>query len=84
MMSASPRLDEFFARAIPVAHVLDARRGTGTMWWVFRGAIIRVHMDGEELTTDLVEPDTPWMDELITAAGSDAVLDGVLTAALFG
>lgn len=81
-MNASQRLDEFFTRAIPVAHVLDARRNTGTMWWVFRGAIIRVHMDGEELTSDLVEPDTPWMAELVAAAGSDAVLDGVLTDAL--
>lgn len=69
------RLEEFFTRAVPIHHVLGHRRAV--MWWVFNGAIIRVAIEGDEVDTELVEPDTDAMHELLAAAGADAVLDGV-------
>lgn len=75
MSTTDERLEEFFRTAVPIYHLLNDQ--WATMWWVFRGAIIRVHMNRDGVDTELVEPDTPLMDELVDAAGADAVLDGV-------
>lgn len=76
MSTTDQRVEEFFRRAIPIHHVLGHE--WAVMWWVYRGAIIRVAIEGNEINTDLVEPDTPAMHELVDAAGPDAVLDGIV------
>jgi hypothetical protein len=70
------RLEEFFTRAIPIGTA--TLPGAVVMWVAFRGAIIRIGITNTgEFLTDLVEPDTSDMDDLLAAAGADAVMDGV-------
>ncbi len=75
------RLEELFTRAIPIGTA--ALPDAVVMWLAFRGAIIRMGVtNGGEFLTDLVEPDTSDMDDLLAAAGADAVIDGIKLSAL--
>jgi hypothetical protein len=79
-MTTEQRLDEFFRCAVPL-HAI-AGNGRAVMYWCRYGAIVRVAIIGDEVLTDLVEPDTPEMDELVCGAGADAVIDGIMVERL--
>jgi hypothetical protein len=67
-------LEEFFRLAVPIHSVADPA-GVVCYWWA-RGVIFRGSLRGpDEMTFDIVEPDSPDMEELVRETGSDYLLE---------
>ena len=48
------------------------------LWWAWRGELFRIQMNiHTELDVDMLEPDTPAMDELLRACSADALCDAI-------
>lgn len=74
---ALARLETFFRAALPLASVASGSRAVG--WWWYRGHVMQCEVSGDgAFSFDLLDPDTPGMDELVRAAGADAVIDAYL------
>jgi hypothetical protein len=69
-------MEQFFKTAIPVAHQLSTEQAV--LWWAWRGELFRIQMNiHNELDVDMLEPDTPAMDELLRACSADALCDAI-------
>lgn len=70
----SAELEAFFASAVPLFSFVA--RGRAVCFWWCRGAVLRgeVRSSGEVLF-ELVDPDTPEMEELVRGAGADRLLE---------
>jgi hypothetical protein len=70
-------MELFFKTAIPVAHQLSTEQAV--LWWAWRGELFRIQMNihVNELDVDMVEPNTPAMDELLRACSPDELCDAI-------
>ena len=67
-------LEEFFQLAVPLYSVAEPS-GVVCYWWA-RGIILRGSLrEPDEMTFDVVEPDSRDMEELVRGAGSDHLLE---------
>lgn len=67
-------LEAFFRSAVPLYAVAEPARAV-CYWWC-RGVILRGAVDGgPDVHFELVEPDTPEMEELVRCAGPDLLLE---------
>ena len=76
MATPEERMEHFFRTSLPVAHLLTAEQAV--MWWAWRGELFRVQINRHgDLDVDMLDPDTPAMDELLKACSADALCDAI-------
>lgn len=69
-------MEHFFRTALPVSHKFQP--DMAVMWWAWRGELFRIQLNiHNELEVDLLEPDTPAMDELLRSCSPDALCDAI-------
>jgi hypothetical protein len=67
-------LEEFFQLAVPLYSITEPS-GVVCYWWA-RGVILRGSLrEPDEMSFDIVEPDSREMEELVSGAGSDCLLE---------
>jgi hypothetical protein len=73
--------EQFLQQALPIGNAIYGQEAV--LWLAYHGELLRLVLSIKgHIDVDIVEPDTPAMDELLQAVGADALLDGIRASQL--